>query len=129
MKSYTPPELIDEFRSLNGFFPTIQALTEKIRELSTKYKCSFISYSVGPSRLTQIYACSHCKSIYNCKAKAKFSYEDGFARFFECINEHNHQLNKLTRWTHTDDYNATSTDFKSHLISQEKKKTNRPFLY
>ena len=95
MKSYTPPKLIDEFCSLNGFFPTIQAPTEKIRELSTKFKCPFISYSVGPSRLTQIYACSNCKSIYNCKAKAKFSYEDGFARFVECTNEHSYPLNQL----------------------------------
>ena len=97
MNSCTPPELIDEFRSLNGFFPTIQALTEKIRDLSTKYKCPFVSYSVGPSRLTQIYACTHNKSIYNCKAKARFSYEDGFTRFVECTNEHSHPLNEPTR--------------------------------
>lgn len=97
MASCTPSELIDEFRSLNGFFPTIQALTEKIREISTKYKCPFISYSAGPSRLTQIYACSHLKTIFNCQAKAKFSYEDGFVRFVECDKEHSHKPNEPTR--------------------------------
>ena len=74
MKSYTPIELIDEFRLLNGFFPTIQALTEKIRDLSTKHKCTFISYSVGQSRFTtksETVLCIFDKCIKNFRNKYK----------------------------------------------------------
>ena len=88
----TPAKLLDDLKSLSGVYPNIPALTERVRNITDESNCRYVSYSVGPSRTTQIYICHNRNTIYNCKATAHFSFEDGIVRFISCDQFHTHPI-------------------------------------
>ena len=72
----TPPALIEAFQKIDGAtVPSLEALRFRIQEISNLYNCPFISLSTGPSRVTQIYCCRHRKTIYQCTATVKFTFD------------------------------------------------------
>ena len=95
MTDQTPSGLVTAFQSFdNCVFPTRNALTARVREVSDYYGCRYVSRSTGDSRSMQTYCCRHYTSIYNCRACVRFMYDQDTKRvtFEACDLQHTHTI-------------------------------------
>ena len=91
---FTPLPLIEAFKNLDGaVIPSHEALVARVTEISEFYGNRFIAFSTGKSRKTQIFACCHRRTIFNCPVEAKFQLINGAAKFISCDEKHTHEIN------------------------------------
>ena len=87
----TPPELVNCFLELNNNnVDSLDLLLSYVHDISIAHGCPFVAKQTGPTRSTQIFACSFHETQFQCKACIKLYYDDLSHKVYIEEMEHHH---------------------------------------